>query len=144
VDTRRPRIGHPLVLVVGAALLLAVTLADGAPGPGLRPIGDLVAHARAGSVETITVEGSTLTLALREPAREARVRVHPNADVVALLRVTGVPPEQIERIRVEHRPPPELETLIGRTVQLLPFAVLGAFLFALARQARRPDDHART
>ena len=115
-----------LILVAAIALFLSIFPSTGGKEPTDMPISDVVRLAKAGQIKKITVEGDTLIVERNDSAtRRARVRTR-TATSTQILSTTGVPAEQIGKIDVEYRKPPQFGNWLGLIVNLLPLIFFGA------------------
>jgi cell division protease FtsH len=144
VDTKwlRNSFIYLLILVAAIALFLSIFPSTGAKEPTDMPISEVVRLAKAGQIKKITVEGDTLLVERNDSPTRARARKDPNSDIYQILSTTGVPQEQVGKIDVDYRKPPEFGNWIGLTVQFLPFVFLALFLLFMMRQAQGSNNQA--
>jgi cell division protease FtsH len=144
VDTKwlRNSFIYLLILVAAIALFLSIFPSTGGKEPTDMPISEVVRLAKAGQIKKITVEGDTLIVERNDSTQRARARKDPNSDIYQILSTTGVPQEQVGKIDVDYRKPPEFGNWIGLTVQFLPFVFLALFLLFMMRQAQGSNNQA--
>src|SRR5205085_7108881 len=74
--------------------------------------------------------------------QKAQARKDPNGDIFQILTAYHVSPDQLKKVEIDYRKPPEFGNWIGLTVQFLPFVFLALFLLFMMRQAQGSNNQA--
>ena len=105
-------------------------------------IGEVINRLEAGEVDTITVEGDTITVALKNgESVEAKKEV--NESVSELLRNYGVEPTVMREASIEVREQTGLMVWLSALLPfLLPFALISLFIWFMMRQVQGANQRA--
>jgi cell division protease FtsH len=144
----RPRTG---LWVAGALLAMLVLL--GLSGTASQEtagrtvntisINEVAAAARAGTIDTIVLDGDQLHLEGLD-GQHSTARKEPNTTISQVLLDYGVTPEQLSRVRIAVSPPSEMGNWVGALAVVLPLVVLGGLLLFMLRRSQAGINLANT
>jgi cell division protease FtsH len=131
-----------LVILGGIALVVVMFFR---PPAGSRDVNfsEVIADAKAGRVEKITVTGESLLVKLRGEQDEVRSRKEPSESIAETLREEGVSvgggPNQVQ---VVVKGPSQFGNIFGLLFNFLPLIIFGAILIFMMRQAQGTNSQA--
>ena len=143
MDTRWLRNSFIYLLILVAAIALFFSLFP----PGDRTdknaiyMSDVAKEVKAGTVQTIVVEGANVTLTLKDN-RQLTSRLPDNTSIYEALRDSGVSADQIGQTNFDFRSPAQFSNWFGVILQFLPFIFLAGFLLFMMRQAQGSNNQA--
>jgi cell division protease FtsH len=131
-----------LVLVVGTAALLFTWISTTST-PTMTGYSQFLADVKAGKVDSVTQQGSTLTVDANTPARTYQVTVPSvltNVYADMLLAAKDGPPLDANVFKAE--PAPDTSWLGLLLTAVLPLLIIGGFIFFMMRQAQGTNNQA--
>jgi cell division protease FtsH len=132
-----------LLLLVGAiALFYMMVAGNGTQEPGELTISQVVQHAKQGNLQSIEIEGDTLTVVKADDGAQYLSRKEPDSNIYQLFRDAGVSQAQIDQITIEAKEPPELGSWAGVLFQFIPLLLVAGFILFIMRQAQGTNNQA--
>ena len=123
-------IGGGIILLI---VLVVIVFRPSEPGPEQRPISELLADVRAGSVSTITITGNELTVDLRSGFTYASYKEQ-GSSLLTILADNGI---ESTDVVIEVKEPSEFSDWLGLLIGLIPILVFGALIYALVKAINR-------
>ena len=143
MDTKWLRNSFIYLLILVAAIALFLSFAQSTnKEPATMKISEVIQEAKKGNIKQIVIEGDNLTIERYDTTVKAVSRKEPNANIYQVLKDAGVSAEQLDRIVIDAKKPPEFGNWLGIMVQLLPFLFLAGFLLFMMRQAQGTNNQA--
>ncbi|MSQ30164.1 MAG: ATP-dependent metallopeptidase FtsH/Yme1/Tma family protein [Dehalococcoidia bacterium] len=131
------------LIILGGITLVVVMLFRPSPGSREVPISQVIADARDGRVEKITVNGDTLLVKLAGDSDEVRSRKETSSSMSELLKDNGVAVGSGKRqVEVVVKGPSQFGSLFGLLFNFLPLIIFGAILIFMMRQAQGTNSQA--
>ena len=119
------------LLIIVAVIAIFFRFFPSAGGATEIPISEVIAMAKSGQVETITVDGDSLRITV-DGGSEFTSRKESGASVLELLREAGVE----DGVEVKVRGSGGLSSIFGLLINFLPLIFFGAILLFMMRQAQ--------
>ena len=119
------------LLIIVAVIAIFFRFFPSAGGAKEIPISEVIAMAKSGQVETITVDGDSLRISV-DGGSEFTSRKESGASVLELLREAGVE----DGVEVKVRGSGGLSSIFGLLINFLPLIFFGAILLFMMRQAQ--------
>ena len=123
------------LLIIVAVIAIFFRFFPSAGGATEIPISEVIAMAKSGQVETITVENDSLRIKV-EGGSEFTSRKEKGSSVLELLREAGVE----EGVEVKVRGSGGLSSIFGLLINFLPLIFFGAILLFMMRQAQGSNN----
>jgi cell division protease FtsH len=131
-----------LVILGGIALVVVMFFR---PPAGSRDVNfsDVIAEAKAGRVEKITVTGESLLVKLRGEQEEVRSRKEPSESIAETLREEGIAVGSgNNQVQLVVKGPSQFGNIFGLLFNFLPLIIFGAILIFMMRQAQGTNSQA--
>ncbi len=141
-----PIIKNIIVFVLTVALIgFAFSFAHTLPFQKIErvTIETLVNQINEEKVESVSVKGDTLTIALKDGVKEI-VQKEPSESLSTLLKNYGIEPVKLKKAKVEVKDQTGMMVLNAILSFLLPFIVLALFIFLMVRQVQGASNRAMT
>jgi cell division protease FtsH len=130
-----------LIIVAIAALIFSVF-----SGPRQTPdieITQVAADIKSGRVETVTVQGDSLTIEYNDPSLEPRIsRKEPDITIFEALDSLGVTTSHLKNVGIEVKSPGAWGDWASLLITIVPLVLFGALLFFMVRQAQGTNNQA--
>jgi len=127
--------------------LLASTIMILYSGPKQKPteisLSELATQVNDGKVKSISVDGNSLTIELNDAAKEKSIK-EPQSSLTESLNNYGVDKEKIKDVKIDIKQASGFSAFASNILLpfLLPFLLIGAFIWFMLRQAQRGNSQA--
>ncbi|HBI33630.1 MAG TPA: cell division protein FtsH [Candidatus Moranbacteria bacterium] len=127
--------------------LLASTIMILYSGPKQKPteisLSELATQVNDGKVKSISVDGNDLTIELNDAAKEKSIK-EPQSSLTESLNNYGVDKEKIKDVKIDIKQASGFSAFASNILLpfLLPFLLIGAFIWFMLRQAQRGNSQA--
>ncbi|KKP90302.1 MAG: ATP-dependent zinc metalloprotease FtsH, partial [Candidatus Moranbacteria bacterium GW2011_GWC2_37_73] len=127
--------------------LLASTIMILYSGPKQKPteisLSELATQVNDGKVKSISVDGNSLTIELNDTAKEKSIK-EPQSSLTESLNNYGVDKEKIKDVKIDIKQASGFSAFASNILLpfLLPFLLIGAFIWFMLRQAQRGNSQA--
>ncbi len=128
-------------LVILSALVLVLVVLLRPAGSSEQPLSFVIAEARAGRVESIEVQGDSLTVYRRGESEPIRSRKESSSSIEEILRDSGIP-VGADGVEVSVKGPSQFGNIFGLMLNFLPLIIFGAILIFMMRQAGGANNQA--
>jgi cell division protease FtsH len=142
MNSRWLRNGFIYLLILVAVVAIVYSFFGRSDGAETKDLSEVIADAKAGQVEHITVSGDTLTVTPKGGGEEYKSRKESGESVVQLLRDEDVEVGGADGITVEVKKPSSFGNWLGLIISFLPLILFGAILIFFMRQAQGSNAQA--
>ncbi|HEY8491070.1 MAG TPA: ATP-dependent zinc metalloprotease FtsH [Dehalococcoidia bacterium] len=127
------------LLVLVAIVAIVFSLLQSGDGGQDRPFGEIIEDAKQGEIESIEVQGDSLTVKYRNDPTTYTSRKESDASLVQILTQQGV---DLSDITIRVKEPSQFGNWIGLAINFLPLIIFGAILLFMMRQAQGSNSQA--
>jgi cell division protease FtsH len=128
------------LLILVAVVLVVVMIFRPSGGGAERSLSDIIEEAKAGNVDTIAVEGDSLTVTLKG-GTVVSSRKESSSSIEEVLRDNGVPIGG-DGVEIEVSGPSQFGNVFGLLLNFLPLIIFGGILVFMMRQAGGANNQA--
>ncbi|MDI6856955.1 MAG: ATP-dependent zinc metalloprotease FtsH [Dehalococcoidia bacterium] len=107
-----------------------------------KDLGEVITLARQGKVESIEVDGDSLTVHLQGDSQTYKSRKESGSNIYQVFHDAGVTPDQLENIEIKVKEPSRWGNWLPLLLNFLPFIIFGAILIFMLRQAQGSNSQA--
>jgi len=128
-----------IFLLVSGIMILYSTPAQ---KPAEISLSELATQINDGKIKSVSVDGNTLAIELNDGGKEKSVK-EPQSSLTESLSNYGVDKDKIKEVKIDIKQASEFSSWMGAILPfLLPFLLIGAFLWFMMRQAQRGNSQA--
>ena len=109
------------------------------------PLSDVSTLLNQGKVDSLTISDSTITVKVKDSDTQQQAKITAGTDVVAFFKDTGVDPSKLtpDKVKIEYDTGSVWSNLAAPVLSvLLPFALVGLFVYFLMRQVQGSNNRA--
>ena len=128
------------LLIVVAIVAVVFTLLPSGSGKVDQPLQQFIEDAKAGRVQNVEVDGSTLVYKLKSDDATFRSKMEKGDTARQVLQDAGIPTEEFPPISIKE--PSQWGNILGVLIQFLPVVFIVAILFFFLRQAQGTNSQA--
>ena len=142
MNARSTRNVFVYLLILVALVLVVVMVFRPATASSEKPISDVISLAQQGRVESIQVDGDTLTVKLKDQEEMVSSRKEAASSVQEILKDANVAVGGSTGVRVDVKGPSQFGNVFGLLLNFLPLVIFGAILVFMMRQAGGANNQA--
>jgi len=128
-------------LVILSALVLVLVVMLRPSSSSEQPLSYVISQAKAGQVESIEVQGDSLTVTMVGQSEPVRSRKESSSSIEEILRDSGIP-VGAGGVEVSVKGPSQFGNVFGLFLNFLPLIIFGAILVFMMRQAGGANNQA--
>src|SRR3972149_6167219 len=128
------------LLILVAIVAIVFTLLPGGSSTVDRPLTEFIAEAKAGNIENVDVDGTTLKYTLQNEEQTYKAKMEEGDTARQVLQDAGIEPEDFPPIKIKERS--FWSNVPGLLINFLPIIFIVAILFFFLRQAQGGNSQA--
>ncbi|OGO46593.1 MAG: cell division protein FtsH [Chloroflexi bacterium RBG_16_64_32] len=128
------------LLILVAIVAIVFTLLPGGSSTVDRPLTEFIAEAKAGNIENVDVDGTTLKYTLQNEEQTYKAKMEEGDTARQVLQDAGIQPEDFPPIKIKERN--FWSNVPGLLINFLPIIFIVAILFFFLRQAQGGNSQA--